>query len=188
MPTRGFPDVYDIGLCQVLDRHALLTTRRVSDRPSAPWMTDDIKAAKRELKRAERQCKATRLTVHREICTKQRGVVKTLVRTARKLHFSAKLRLRTVQIPSSSFQCPVGFSASQRPLHSRLTYHVLHSRTDFACFSLRKSITSDKTLTLTLLNQQHSLPMMVLNSVFSSLSQKRRFVNSLLNRLPKPAC
>ena len=45
--------------------------------------------------------------------------------------------LRTVQTQSSSFQCPVGFLASQRPLHSRLTYHILHSRTDLACFSLK---------------------------------------------------
>ena len=46
--------------------------------------------------------------------------------------------LRTVQTPSNSFQCPMGFLASQRPLHSLLTYHVLHSRTDFVCFSLKK--------------------------------------------------
>ena len=85
----GLLDVYDTGLRQVLDRHAPLTTRRVSDRPSAPWMTDGIKAAKRELRQAERQWRDTRLTVHREIYTKQRGVVKTLVRAARKLHFSA---------------------------------------------------------------------------------------------------
>ena len=32
----GLLDVYDTGLRQVLDRHAPLTTRRVSDRPSAP--------------------------------------------------------------------------------------------------------------------------------------------------------
>ena len=85
----GLLDVYDTGLRKVLDRHAPLTTRRVSDCPSAPWMTDGIKAAKRELRRAERQWRDTRLTVHREIYTKQRGVVKTLVKAARKLHFSA---------------------------------------------------------------------------------------------------
>ena len=182
----GLLDVYDTGLRQVLDRYTPLTTRRVSDRPSAPWMTDGIKAAKRELRRAERQWRDTRLTVHREIYTKQRGVVKTLVRAARKLHFSA--RIENCSNTKQLFSVPVGFLASQRPHHSRLIYHILHSRTDFACFSLKKSRTSDKTLTLTLLNQQHSLPMMILNSVFSSLSQKRRFVNSLLNRLPKPAC
>ena len=32
-----------------------------------------------------------RETVHREIYTKQRGVVKTLVRAARKLHFFARI-------------------------------------------------------------------------------------------------
>ena len=51
----GFVDVYDTGLRQVLDCHAPLTTRRVSDSPSAPWMTDGIKSAKRELRQAERQ-------------------------------------------------------------------------------------------------------------------------------------
>ena len=91
----GLLDVYDTGLRQVLDRHAPLTTRRVSDRPSAPWMTDGIKAAKRELRRAKRQWRDTRLTVHREIYTKQRGVVKTLVRAARKLHFSARTEKRS---------------------------------------------------------------------------------------------
>ena len=82
---------YDTGLRQVLDHHAPLTTRRVSDRPSVSWVTEDIKAAKRELRRAESQRRATRLTVHREIYTKQRGVVKTFVRAARKLHFSARI-------------------------------------------------------------------------------------------------
>ena len=39
----GHLDIYDTGLRQVLDRHAPLTTRRVIDRTSVPWMTDGIK-------------------------------------------------------------------------------------------------------------------------------------------------
>ena len=46
----GLLDVYDTGLYQVLDCNTPLTTRRVSDRPSAPWMTDGIKATKCELR------------------------------------------------------------------------------------------------------------------------------------------
>ena len=38
---RWLLDVYNTGLRQELDRHAPLTTRHVSDRPSAPWTTDD---------------------------------------------------------------------------------------------------------------------------------------------------
>ena len=33
-------DVYNHGLRQVLDRHAPSVTRRVRDRPSAPWMSE----------------------------------------------------------------------------------------------------------------------------------------------------
>ena len=181
----GFVDVYDTGLRQVLDCHAPLTTRRVSDSPSAPWMTDGIKAAKCQLRRAERQWRAIRLTVHRDL---HQASTSFRLWWEQQGNFTSVPGLRTVQTPSSSFQCPTGFLASQRPHHSHLTYHILHSRTDFACFSLKNSWTSDKTLMLILRNQQHSLPMIVLNSDFSSLSQKRRFVNSLLNRLPKPAC
>ena len=149
-------------------------------------MTDGIKAAKRELRQAERQWRDTRLTVHREIYTKQRGVVKTLVRAARKLHFSA--RIENCSNTKQLFSVSSGLLGKSKttPLPSDIPRSALQDR--FRMFFSQKSRTSDKTLTLTLLNQQHSLPMMVLNSVFSSLSQQRRFVNSLLNRLPKPAC
>ena len=100
--------------------------------------------------------------------------------------------LRTVQTPSSSFQCPVGFLASQRPHHSRLIYHVLHSRTDFACFSLKNNNrTSEKTLTLTLLNQQHSLPMMVFFQPVTEEEIRKLIVESptktcMLDPIPTP--
>ena len=69
----------------------------------------------------------------------------------------------------SGVMAPLGYA-----IHSNLTYHILHSQTDFACFSRKKSRTSGKILMLTLLNQQHSLSVMVLNS--------------FLNRLPIPVC
>ena len=171
----GLLDVYDTGLRQALDHHAPLTTRRVSDRPSVPWMTDDIKAAKRELRRAEGQRRDRR---------KQRGVVKTFVRAARKLHFSA--RIENCSNTEELFSVSNGLLGKSKtaPLSSDIPRSALLDRFRMF-FSKKKSRISDKTSMLTLLNQQHSLPMMVLNSVFSSLSQKRRFVNSLLNRLPK---
>ena len=44
----GLLNVYNTGLRQVLDHHAPLTTRCINNCPSAPWMTDGIKAAKLE--------------------------------------------------------------------------------------------------------------------------------------------
>ena len=63
-------DVYNDGLRHVLDRHAPSVTRRVRDSPSAPWMSEEIRAARRQ-RRAERRWKKTRHTVHREIFVKE---------------------------------------------------------------------------------------------------------------------
>ena len=65
-------------------------------------MTDDIKAAKARAETSRIPRKATRLAVHREIYTKQRGVVKTLVRAARKLHFRTENCSNTKQLISVS--------------------------------------------------------------------------------------
>ncbi len=55
------PMTYFNELCTVLDRHAPLRERRVTDRPSAPWISEDVKSAKAEKRRAERQWRKTGL-------------------------------------------------------------------------------------------------------------------------------
>ncbi|KAL8612472.1 hypothetical protein ACOMHN_058600 [Nucella lapillus] len=82
------PDAGDqaaqLNTCQgeLLDLHAPLTTRRVTDRTSAPWMTLDIKAAKQERRRTERQWQQTGLTVHHQIYCHERNVVSCTIRFA----------------------------------------------------------------------------------------------------------
>ena len=48
-------DVYNTCLHHLLDRHAPLVTRTVTDRTSAPWMTLEIKQAKVQGRLAERK-------------------------------------------------------------------------------------------------------------------------------------
>ena len=48
-------DRHRAGLRRVLDQHAPLTSRKVTNRPSAPWRTDSVRTAKRELRQAERK-------------------------------------------------------------------------------------------------------------------------------------
>ena len=87
-PDSELLDGYNSGLRNLFDRHAPLTPRRVTNRPSAPWMTDDVKAAKRELRKTERQWRKSRLTVHRQIFVKQRAAYTSCVRAAKKQHYS----------------------------------------------------------------------------------------------------
>ena len=127
----GLLDVYNTGLHQVLDCHVPLTTRHVSDCPSAPWMTDGIRplsASWDEQTPVEGHTsdRAPSNEASWRLWWEQWG------------NFTSVPGLRTVQTPSSSFQCPVGFLASQRPHHSHLTYHVLHSRNRFCMFFSQK--------------------------------------------------
>ena len=55
---------YSAGLHRVLDQHAPLTSRKVTNRPSAPWRTDSVRTAKRELQQAERKWRSSGLTVY----------------------------------------------------------------------------------------------------------------------------
>ena len=84
-------DVYNDGLRRVLDRHAPSATRRVRDRPSAPWMTEELREARRRRRLAERRWRATRLTVHREIYANERAVVKACVQETKRRFYCEKI-------------------------------------------------------------------------------------------------
>ena len=62
--------VYNTCLYQVLDHHAPLVTRTVTDRTSAPWMTLEVRQAKVEQCIAERKWCQSGLTVHWKIYAK----------------------------------------------------------------------------------------------------------------------
>ena len=69
---------FNAALRNVLDRHAPLVTRTVTVRPSAPLITEEVKPAKCNLRKAERQWRSSGLTVHRQIFTEQRNLRKTI--------------------------------------------------------------------------------------------------------------
>ena len=54
---------YNSGLREVLDKHAPLRHRRITDRPSAPWLTVQTKEAKQQRRSAERRWRKSGLTV-----------------------------------------------------------------------------------------------------------------------------
>ena len=90
-PDRDLVECYSAGLRAVMDRHTPLVNRCVSHRRSAPWLTHEIREARRRRRQAERRWRSARLTVHREIFVKERATVKRCIRDARKLHYSSKI-------------------------------------------------------------------------------------------------
>ena len=83
--------VYNTCLRQLLDRHAPLVTRTVTDRTSAPWMTLEIKQAKVQRRLAGRRWRESGLAVHREIYVKRCTLVSNMISKAKKDYLCHKI-------------------------------------------------------------------------------------------------
>ncbi|KAK7092915.1 hypothetical protein V1264_008591 [Littorina saxatilis] len=86
---------YNSDLRRILDKHAPLTTRTVTDRPSAPWLTPEVSTAKQDRRRAEREWRKSALTVHRQIFAFHREAVKEMVDKNRHQFISQKIENST---------------------------------------------------------------------------------------------
>ncbi|RUS72310.1 hypothetical protein EGW08_019933 [Elysia chlorotica] len=84
-------DSYNIKLRELLDHHAPLRSRTVTARPSAKWMTSEIKEAKSERRRAERKWRSTKLVVHKDIYKQLNTKVKHLIEIAKREMYSKQI-------------------------------------------------------------------------------------------------
>ena len=91
LDSSDFLHSYNSGLREVLDKHAPLRHRRTTDRPSAPWLTLQIKEVKQQRRRAERHWRQSGLTVHRQIFTHHPEKVKKLFLHAKNNNVSNKI-------------------------------------------------------------------------------------------------
>ena len=78
-----FPDSellveFNASLRDILDRHAPLVTRTVMARPSAPRITEEVKVAECNLRKAVRQWRSSDLTVQRQLSAEQRNLTTTI--------------------------------------------------------------------------------------------------------------
>ncbi|WP_419615364.1 endonuclease/exonuclease/phosphatase family protein, partial [Thiolapillus sp.] len=84
----------DSTLRTVLDKHAPATQRKVSTRRSCPWysaVSEELRAAKRERRKAERRWLSTGLTVHKQVYNAAKRHVTRLVQAAKTSFFSTKI-------------------------------------------------------------------------------------------------
>ena len=73
------------------DHHAPSVTRIVTDRPSAPWLTPQVREARRRRRQAETQWGKTGLEVHRQIFISEREKVKALFLNERQMFVSQRI-------------------------------------------------------------------------------------------------
>ena len=83
---------YDQYLGQLLDQHAPLVSRRVRDRPSAPWLTEAVREARRKQRRAERKWRKTRLTIHKQLYIQEIVNFRSVLGAAKRDYYTTKLK------------------------------------------------------------------------------------------------
>ncbi|GFS04791.1 ATP-dependent DNA helicase [Elysia marginata] len=82
---------YNSELKYLLDRHASIKSRSVTSRPSAPWMSLEIKQAKAERRQAERKWLKEKLTIYRQLFCSCKLKIKALIASAKQTYFKTKI-------------------------------------------------------------------------------------------------
>ena len=93
--TQDMYTVYHNSLSALIDLHAPLRTRSVTDRPSAPWMSSEVKTAKTECRRAERQWRKSGLQQHKEIFYTSHLKVKNVIAMAKRNFYEQSIAIAT---------------------------------------------------------------------------------------------
>ena len=122
LDIEGLVGAYNGGLRKVLDRHAPLNTRNVKDRPSAPWLTTEVRDARRDRRRAERRWRKTKLAVHKEMYINLRNDTKEHIVTAKRQFFANKIDNFSFSPLNSFSMCPISSFVNQSPLRIKLTF------------------------------------------------------------------
>lgn len=85
-------DQYCHDLTAAADKHAPEKSRVLCVRPHVPWYTEEIAEAKRKRRRYEQLWRESQLTVHRQMFTSQRQLVKDLILTSKRKFFASAIR------------------------------------------------------------------------------------------------
>ncbi len=82
-----FVTEFSKGLQNVLDRHAPVQSKLVSQKPRCPWLNEDIRAAKRERRRCENRLSKTNTKENREKIGPRKTALISSLDTAKKSHY-----------------------------------------------------------------------------------------------------
>ena len=83
---------YNLRLQHLLNQHAPMKTVTITTKPDSPWFTFEVRSARRELRRLERQWQKSGLSVHHEMFRAQRNRLTSIRRAAKKTYYSDKFQ------------------------------------------------------------------------------------------------
>ena len=82
---------YSEGLSLLIDKHAPIRTKTITQRPNCPWYSDELHEAKHLRRKLERRWRKSRLTVDHQIYRDQCIVMNKLLKRTRQTYYSDKI-------------------------------------------------------------------------------------------------
>jgi hypothetical protein len=82
----GLVAQYNDGLALLLDKHAPVKMKSIVLRPSAPWINDEIREFRKQLRKAERIWRMNKLTVSFEIYKDHGNRYSVLLKKVKSVH------------------------------------------------------------------------------------------------------
>ena len=82
---------YSEGLSLLVDKHAPIQTKTITQRPNCPWYSDELHEAKHLRRKLERRWHKSRLTVDHQIYRDQCIVMNRLLKKTRQTYYSDKI-------------------------------------------------------------------------------------------------
>ncbi|XP_052799130.1 uncharacterized protein LOC128230724 [Mya arenaria] len=87
----NFIEEYSNELTLILDKHAPLTTKTITLRPSCPWYSEQLHDAKHQKRKLERKWRESKLSVDHDIYRSQCAVVNRMLKQARVDFYTSKI-------------------------------------------------------------------------------------------------
>ena len=84
-------NAYNKGIRELINAHAPVICRTITQRPHAPWYTDEIRCVKRERRRLERPWLKYGLEIHHQLYRNQCHAMNRLLLKTRKDYYLTKI-------------------------------------------------------------------------------------------------
>ena len=132
----GLLSQYNSGLSSMLGTHAALLNKELVVRPDNPWMTEEIRSARKQMRRLERRARRTRLEIEKEIYRSTQRSLRHLIESAKSSFLCTQIAESTGRI--SLFKI-VDSLLLKNPI-PRLPHHssLLELVERFSCFFSEK--------------------------------------------------
>jgi hypothetical protein len=82
---------YYTEISSIINKHAPLQSKSIILRPNTDWYSDELRSAKTERRKAEREMRKTQLSVHKDIYREKCTMVIKLLYSCKKEFFSTKI-------------------------------------------------------------------------------------------------